>query len=74
MERKSLRTPQREDVIGLKVQAMFTDPERRAQEQNDIDRLMAEYGRRLDWDRIEESMMCLVLPRPVLSFSVFLLH
>lgn len=52
--RQSLRTARPEDVIGLKVQAMFNDPERRAQEQNDIDRLMAAYGRRLDWDRIEE--------------------
>lgn len=49
-----LRTAQPEDVIGLKVQAMFNDPERRAQEQNDIERLMAQYGRRLDWDRIQD--------------------
>ena len=52
--KQSLKTAQPEDVIGLKVQAMFNDPERRAQEQNDIERLMAQYGRRLDWDRIEE--------------------
>ena len=52
--KQSLRTAQPEDVIGLKVQAMFNDPERRAQEQNDIERLMAQYGRRLDWDRIQE--------------------
>ena len=52
--RQSLRTAEPEDVIGLKVQAMFNDPERRAQEQNDIERLMAQYGRRLDWNRIEE--------------------
>ena len=59
--KQSLKTAQPEDVIGLKVQAMFNDPERRAQEQNDIERLMAQYGRRLDWDRIEEfySVFCL---------------
>jgi hypothetical protein len=51
---QSLRAAQPEDVIGLKVQAMFNDPERRAQEQNDIERLMARYGRRLDWDRIQD--------------------
>ena len=52
--KENLRTAQPEDVIGLKVQAMFNDPERRAQEQNDIERLMAQYGHRLDWDRIQE--------------------
>jgi hypothetical protein len=52
--KQSLRTAQPEDVIGLKVQAMFNDPERRAQEQNDIERLMAQYGRRLEWERIQE--------------------
>ena len=51
---QSLKTAQPEDVIGLKVQAMFNDPERRAQEQSDIERLMGQYRRRLDWDRIEE--------------------
>jgi len=51
---QSLRTAQPEDVIGLKVQAMFNDPERRAQEQNDIERLMARYGRRLAWDGIQD--------------------
>jgi Uncharacterised nucleotidyltransferase len=52
--RESLRTAQPEDVIGLKVQAMCNDPSRRAQEQSDIERLMARYGRELDWQRIEE--------------------
>jgi len=52
--RQSLKTAQPEDLIGLKVQAIFNDPERKAQEQNDIERLMALYGRKLDWDRIEE--------------------
>jgi hypothetical protein len=51
---QSLRTAQPEDVIGLKVQAMSNDPERRAQEQNDIERLMARHGRHLDWNRIQE--------------------
>jgi len=52
--KQSLRTAQPEDVIGLKVQAMSNDPERRAQEQNDIERLMDRYGARLNWDRIQE--------------------
>lgn len=52
--KQSLRTAQPEDVIGLKVQAMFNDPERRTQEQIDIERLMAHYGHQLDWNRIQE--------------------
>ena len=52
--KQSLKTAQAEDVIGLKIQAMFNDPERSAQEQNDIERLMALYRRKLDWDRIQE--------------------
>ena len=52
--KQSLRTAQPEDVIGLKVQAMCNDPERRTQEQRDIERLMVLYGRRLDWARIQE--------------------
>jgi hypothetical protein len=50
----TLKTAQPEDVIGLKVQAMANDPERRAQEQSDIERLMGQYKNRLDWDRIQE--------------------
>jgi hypothetical protein len=49
-----LKTAQPEDLIGLKVQAMSNDPDRRAQEQNDIERLVQQYGRRLDWRRIQE--------------------
>lgn len=52
--KQSLKTTQPEDLIGLKVQAMSNDPERMAQERNDIERLMARYGRRLNWDRIQE--------------------
>ena len=43
-----------EDVIGLKVQVMVNDPDRRPQEMADIERVMAVYGQRLDWQRIEE--------------------
>ena len=43
-----------EDVIGLKVQAMSNDPERRTQEVNDIERLAARYSAKLDWERILE--------------------
>ncbi|HWH80365.1 MAG TPA: hypothetical protein VNT76_23455 [Candidatus Binatus sp.] len=52
--KQSLKTAQPEDVIGLKVQAMFNDPARSTQEQNDIARLMAHHGRKLDWERIQE--------------------
>lgn len=52
--KQRLRAVQPEDVIGLKVQAMFNDPERRTQEQIDIERLMAHYGDQLDWNRIQE--------------------
>jgi hypothetical protein len=51
---QTLRTLEPEDVIGLKVQAMSNDPERKGLDQNDIERLMARYGNRLDWDRILE--------------------
>ena len=51
---QKLKTAQPEDVIGLKVQAMFNDPERRAQEQRDIETLMARYRSQLDWERIQE--------------------
>jgi hypothetical protein len=43
-----------EDIIGLKVQAMVNDPKRSLQEIADIERLMALYGRKLDWQRIQE--------------------
>ncbi len=52
--RVRLRTARPEDVIGLKVQAMFNDPERRLQEQRDIEALMGRHGARLDWNRVEE--------------------
>lgn len=49
-----LRTAQPEDVIGLKIQAMFNDPQRRTQDQRDIEGLMGRYGAQLDWTRIVE--------------------
>jgi hypothetical protein len=52
--KRSLKTARPEDVIGLKVQAMCNDPERRTQEQRDIETLMVRYGSQLDWNRIEE--------------------
>jgi len=50
----SIRTLDPEDVIGLKVQAMSNDPDRRAQEVSDIERLCALYGAKLDWQRVLE--------------------
>jgi hypothetical protein len=43
-----------EDVIGLKVQAMVNDPDRKPQESADIERLISLFGAKLDWARIEE--------------------
>jgi len=51
---QSIRAVDAEDVIGLKVQAMCNDATRSAQERADIERLMAHYGKRLDWARTEE--------------------
>ncbi len=51
---QTLRAVDPEDVIGLKVQAMVNDPDRRTQELADIERLMALYGQKLDWPRIQE--------------------
>ena len=51
---QSIKAVDPEDVIGLKVQAMFNDPTRRSQEVADIERLAILYGQNLDWDRIEE--------------------
>jgi predicted nucleotidyltransferase len=52
--KQRVRAVDPEDVIGLKVQAMSNDPARRAQELNDIERLMSVYGTKLDWERIRE--------------------
>ena len=52
--KSNLKTAQPEDVIGLKIQAMSNDPQRRAQDQRDIEGLMARYGAQLDWTRIVE--------------------
>ncbi len=51
---QEVRVVNPEDVIGLKVQAMVNDPDRRAQEIADIERIMEQYGQRLDWQRVEE--------------------
>jgi hypothetical protein len=51
---QNVRAVDAEDVIGLKVQALCNDATRSAQERADIERLMAHYGKRLDWARTEE--------------------
>ena len=43
-----------EDLIGFKVQAMANNPQRTTKDLSDIEALMAYYGRRLDWTRIQE--------------------
>ncbi len=51
---QEIRVVNPEDVFGLKVQAMVNDPDRRAHEMVDIERIMVAYGHRLDWQRVEE--------------------
>jgi hypothetical protein len=53
-KKQAVKAADPEDVIGLKVQAMTNDPDRRSQELADIERLMTHYGPKLDWERIEE--------------------
>ena len=48
------RVVQPEDVVGLKVQAMVNDPQRRAKETADIEAVAGAYGARLDWRRLLE--------------------
>jgi hypothetical protein len=43
-----------EDVIGLKIQALTNDPDRKPQELADIEALMRRFGSKLDWERIQE--------------------
>ncbi len=51
---QEVRVVNPEDVIGLKVQVKEKDHDRRPQEMADIERVMAAYGQRLDWQRIDE--------------------
>lgn len=43
-----------EDIIGLKLQALVNDPERLAKEYADIEALMKQHDKQLDWSAIEE--------------------
>lgn len=43
-----------EDIIGLKLQAAVNDPVRTSQENSDMEFLMKEYGKGLNWKLIEE--------------------
>jgi hypothetical protein len=52
--KQNIRAVDPEDVIGLKVQAMVNDPDRKVQEMADIEMLMRLYGPKLDWLLIEE--------------------
>lgn len=42
-----------DDIIGLKVQAMVNDPDRRQIDLTDIVLLMNEYSNSLEWERLE---------------------
>jgi hypothetical protein len=64
---QSVRAVDPEDIIGLKVQAMFNDPTRRSQEVADIERLAILYGQKLDWIGSKSFTICLILekkPKP----------
>jgi hypothetical protein len=52
--KQNIRTVEPEDVIGLKVQAMTNDPQRKPQDIADVEALMQLYGSKLDWARIQE--------------------
>jgi hypothetical protein len=52
--KQTIRSTEPEDVIGLKVQALTNDPNRKPQEVADIETLMRLYGSKLDWARIQE--------------------
>ncbi|MDD5132619.1 MAG: nucleotidyl transferase AbiEii/AbiGii toxin family protein [bacterium] len=43
-----------EDIIGLKLQALVNDPERQEREYADIEAVMKQYTKQLDWMIIEE--------------------
>ncbi len=43
---------QPEDIVGLKVQALANNSERREWELADIKRVFEKYGQELDWDRL----------------------
>lgn len=53
-KRLTIRVIDPEDVIGFKVQAIANNPDRRLQDQADIERLMEVHRDRLDWKRIQE--------------------
>ena len=52
--RQTIRVLEPEDVIGFKVQALANNPLRKKKEEVDIEALMAHYGTKLDWNRIQE--------------------
>lgn len=49
----SIRVLEPEDIIGLKVQAIANNPTRRSHETADIETLVSQHGRQLDWNRIQ---------------------
>lgn len=52
--KQNVRAADPEDLIGLKVQAVTNDPERKPQDIADIEALMQLYGSKLDWGRVQE--------------------
>ena len=52
--KQTIRVADPEDLVGLKVQAMVNDPDRKPQEVADMEMLMSLHGAKLDWQRIQE--------------------
>lgn len=50
----SMRVARPEDIIGLKIQAFWSNPLRRTHEAADIEALASIYGARLNWTDIQE--------------------
>lgn len=53
-DKTKVKVLQPEDIIGLKIQAAVNDPERLPQEYIDIEAIMERYGKRLNWEVLEE--------------------
>ncbi|MGC8729659.1 MAG: nucleotidyl transferase AbiEii/AbiGii toxin family protein [Elusimicrobiales bacterium] len=49
-----IKVARKEDIIGLKVQAIKNNPKRYIKEIYDIEVVMERYGKKLNWEKIEE--------------------
>jgi len=51
---RNIKVVRAEDIIGLKVQALVNNPDRKSQDTADIEGLLRAAGRAVDWKRVEE--------------------